>query len=262
MRALNPTRIRGVRRVAAFVVGVWASALSAAMGAAAQPPPSEAGPEVVQTPAYSVTGTMEWRVRYGLGDARLLAERGYSRGLFFSQNLTLDADVRVRVERPVPGTLALLAQIDNRQPEFLQSLSIRWLAERWSAEFGDFPMGRPGSPFAASDRLLKGFKVQWRPDDALTLSATLSQVSGIKQTREAPRSSVTSTGSISSRSGRTTSRASRRSSCASRRVTRSGSCSRATSWASSTRSSRTSPSASWTPAPTPSSSRGRGTSCC
>ncbi len=149
-----------------------------------QPPDPEAMAQAqVQTPAYSVTGTMEWLVRYGLGDARLLAGRGYSRGLFFSQNLTLDANVRVRVERPVPGTLALLAQIDNSQPEFLQSLSIRWLADRWSAEFGDFPMGRPESPFAASDRLLKGFKVQWRPDDALTLSATLSQVSGIKQTR-------------------------------------------------------------------------------
>ena len=175
MRMTNRSAQRivcGLGLLAAFLLG-WAYAGSA------QPELSE----LVQTPSYSVTGTMEWLVRYGLGDPRLLSQKGYSRGLFFSQNLSLDADVKVSVERPVPGTLALLAQIDNQQPEFLQSLSIRWLAENWSAEFGDFPMGRPESPFAASDRLLKGFRVSWQPSEQLTLSAVLSQVSGIKQSK-------------------------------------------------------------------------------
>lgn len=146
--------------------------------------PAEAQlPERAQSPSFEVFGSVNWTVRYGLGDPRGLAQKGYSRGFFFNQNITLDADVSVAVERPVPGLLSLLAQIDNQQPDFLQSLSIWFEAERWQAQFGDFPMGRPESPFASSDRLLKGFKVDWQVHERLSLRAILSQVSGILQTK-------------------------------------------------------------------------------
>jgi len=122
-------------------------------------------------------------VRYGLGDSRGLAQKGYSRGFFFSQNISLDADLAVPVERPLPGLLALVAHLDNQQPDFLQSLKIRWQAQNWQAQFGDFPMGRPESPFASPSRLLKGFKVNWQLSDRLSLSAVLSRVEGIQQSR-------------------------------------------------------------------------------
>ena len=158
-----------------FVLIAWAL-ITSSPAAVAQLP-------AAQSPSYKVTGSVEWLLRYGLGDPRGLARKGYSRGFFFSQSIGLSADVSVAVERPVPGLLTLLAQIDNQQPEFLQSLDIRWQAARWQAAFGDFPMGRPESPFAVSDRLLKGFKVDWQPSDRLSLSAVLSQVSGIRQSK-------------------------------------------------------------------------------
>ena len=158
------------------------SALGLSLGL--PPVPAQAQiPELAQSPSFEVFGSVNWTVRYGLGDPRGLAQKGYSRGLFFNQNITLDADVSVAVERPVPGLLSLLAQIDNQQPDFLQSLSILFEAERWTAQFGDFPMGRPESPFASADRLLKGFKVDWQVNERLSLSAILSQVSGILQTK-------------------------------------------------------------------------------
>ncbi len=141
------------------------------------------GPELSQSPSFEVFGSVNWTVRYGLGDPRGLAQRGYSRGFFFNQSIVLNADVSVAVERPLPGLLSLVAQIDNQQPEFLQSLSILFESERWTARFGDFPMGRPESPFASPDRLLKGFQVGWKLSDRLSLRAILSQVSGIRQTK-------------------------------------------------------------------------------
>lgn len=158
------------------------SSLGLSLGLSAVPAQAQI-PELAQSPSFEVLGSVNWTVRYGIGDPRGLAQKGYSRGFFFNENITLDADVSVAVERPVPGLLSLLAQIDNQQPEFLQSLSILFEAERWRAQFGDFPMGRPESPFASSDRLLKGFKVDWQVNERLSLSAVLSQVSGILQTK-------------------------------------------------------------------------------
>ena len=159
-----------------------------ALGAFAQLPdlaqtPSLKTPEKTQSASYNVSGKVGWLLRYGLGDPQGLAQRTYSSGLFFSQSITLDADISVPVERPLPGLLSLTAHLDNSQPEFLQSLHMLWQAESWSAEFGDFPMGRPGSPFASSSRLLKGFRVNWQPNERVTLSAIYSQVSGIVQSR-------------------------------------------------------------------------------
>lgn len=137
----------------------------------------------VQSPSYQVSGQVGWLMRYGLGDSRGLLQKGYSRGLFFSQTLALDADISVQVERPITGILELIAHLDNQQPEFLQSLNMRWQAGNWGVEFGDFPMGRPESPFASASRLLKGFKANWQLSERLTLSGIFSQVSGILQSR-------------------------------------------------------------------------------
>lgn len=145
--------------------------------------PSLEIPEQAQSPSYDVSGQVNWLLRYGLGDPQGLAQKTYSSGLFFSQAITLDADISVPVERPIPGLLSLTAHLDNEQPEFLQSLRMLWQAEGWSAEFGDFPMGRAGSPFASSSRLLKGFRVNWQLSERVTLSGIYSQVSGILQSR-------------------------------------------------------------------------------
>jgi hypothetical protein len=140
-------------------------------------------PEQPQSPSYQVSGQVGWLLRYGLGDARGLSQKGYSSGLFFSQSIGLDADVSVPVERPIPGILSLIAQLDNQQPEFLQSLHMRWQARSWQVEFGDFPMGRADSPFASAERLLKGFKLDWQLSERLSVSGILSRVEGLKQSR-------------------------------------------------------------------------------
>lgn len=140
-------------------------------------------PDPAQTPSYKLFGSVGWLVRYGLGDGRGLAVKNFSKGFFFSQSIELDADISVGVARPVPGVLTLLAQLDNEQPQFLQSVRMRFDAEDWTAEYGDFPMGRPESPFAAASRTLKGLKVDWQPREELTVGGTLSQVSGVKQSK-------------------------------------------------------------------------------
>jgi len=140
-------------------------------------------PELPQTASQQVTGQVQWLLRYGLGDPQGLVQKNYSSGLFFSQSITLDANISLPVERPIKGTLSLLAHLDNQQPEFLQSLRMRWEAQNWQAEFGDFPMGRSGSLFASSSRLLKGFKVDWQLSQRVTLRGIYSQVSGILQSR-------------------------------------------------------------------------------
>jgi len=144
---------------------------------AAQPP------EPAQSPSYQISGRVGWLLRYGLGDARGLSQKGYSSGLFFSQSIGINADVSVPVERPIPGVISLIAQLDNQQPEFLQSLRMRWQAQSWQVEFGDFPMGRADSPFASAERLLKGFKLDWQLSERISLSAILSRVEGLKQSR-------------------------------------------------------------------------------
>lgn len=164
------------------ICGVVAIPAWAQLPELAQTPSLEI-PEQVQSPSYDVSGQVNWLLRYGLGDPQGLAQKTYSSGLFFSQAITLDADISVPVERPIPGLLSLTAHLDNEQPEFLQSLHMLWQAEGWSAEFGDFPMGRPGSPFASSSRLLKGFRVNGQLSERVTLSGIYSQVSGILQSR-------------------------------------------------------------------------------
>lgn len=148
-----------------------------------QSPSMELLPNLPQTASHEVTGQVEWLLRYGIGNSLGLLEKSYSSGLFFSQSITLDADISLPVERPIVGVLSLLAHLDNQQPEFLQSLRMRWKAENWQAEFGDFPMGRPGSFFASSSRLLKGFKVDWQLSQHVSVSGIYSQVSGILQSR-------------------------------------------------------------------------------
>jgi hypothetical protein len=148
-----------------------------------QTPSYRVAPAQGQSPSYEVSGHVELLLRYGLGDPRGLVQKSYSSGLFFSQAISLDANISVPIERPISGILALVAHLDNKQPEFLQSLYMRWQAPTWQAEFGDFPMGQAGSLWASSSRLLKGFRVDWRVNDRITLGGIYSQVSGILQTR-------------------------------------------------------------------------------
>lgn len=167
-----------MRRTLLSAAGLWLFlSLWVAYGAA-QPPD-----EPAQSPSYQVSGQVGWLVRYGLGDPRGLSQKGYARGFSFSQNISLDADVLVPVKQPIPGLLSLIAHLDNQQPDFLQSLYMHWQAQNWQAQFGDFPMGRPESPFASSSRLLKGFKVNWQLTERLSLSAVISRVEGIQHSR-------------------------------------------------------------------------------
>jgi len=167
-----------MRKALLSAAGLWLLwSLVVAYGAAQLPD------ELAQSPSYQVSGRVGWLVRYGLGDSRGLSQKGYARGFSFSQNISLDADVLVPVKQPIPGLLSLIAHLDNQQPDFLQSLYMRWQAQNWQAQFGDFPMGRPESPFASSSRLLKGFKVDWQLNERWSLSAVLSRVEGIQHSR-------------------------------------------------------------------------------
>ena len=143
-------------------------------------PPSEAGS--VQSPSIQLNGSVNWLARYALGDGRGLSVKNYSKGFTFSQSITLDTDIQVPVDQ-INATLALLADLDTSQPGFLQSVGLILNGDRWSAEYGDFPMGREGSPFAASGRTLTGVKGTWEASDVLSVQGTVAQVSGVKQTK-------------------------------------------------------------------------------
>lgn len=143
-------------------------------------PPSEAGG--VQSPSIQLDGNVNWLARYALGDGRGLSVKNYSKGFTFSQSITLNTDIEVPVDQ-IDATLALLADLDTSQPGFLQSVGLILNGDRWSAEYGDFPMGREGSPFAASGRTLTGAKGTWEASDVLNVQGTIAQVSGVKQTK-------------------------------------------------------------------------------
>ncbi|MFB6286488.1 MAG: hypothetical protein ABEK03_07910 [Candidatus Bipolaricaulia bacterium] len=143
-------------------------------------PPSEAGS--AQTPSIQLDGSVNWLARYALGDGRGLSVKNYSKGFTFSQSITLNTDIKVPVDQ-IDATLALLADLDTSQPGFLQSVGLALNGDRWSAEYGDFPMGRKGSPFAASGRTLTGVKGTWKASDVLSVQGTVAQVSGVKQTK-------------------------------------------------------------------------------
>ncbi len=143
-------------------------------------PPSEAGS--VQSPSIQLNGSVNWLARYALGDGRGLSIKNYSKGFTFSQSITLATDIQVPVDQ-IDATLALLADLDTSQPGFLQSVGLILNGDRWSAEYGDFPMGREGSPFAATGRTLTGVKGTWEASDVLSVQGTVAQVSGVKQTK-------------------------------------------------------------------------------
>lgn len=158
-----------------FALALWGPPVAGA----AQP----AEPDEPQSPSYQLSGSVGWLVRYGLGDGRGLSRKDFSKGLFFSQSVQLDADLSVPVQKPVPGLLTLLAQLNNEQPAFLQSVKLNFEGDPWRASYGELPMGRSDSPFVSSSRTLKGAKVEWDPTERLTVSGVLSQVSGVKQTK-------------------------------------------------------------------------------
>jgi len=147
-----------------------------------QPPATSDGE--AQTPSTSIQldGSVNWLARYGFGDGRGLSIRNYSRGFTFSQSITLNTNIEVPVSQ-LGATLALLADLDTGQPDFLQSVRLKLDSDRWSAEYGDFPMGREGSPFAASGRTLTGVRGTWRASDVLSVQGTVARVSGVKQTK-------------------------------------------------------------------------------
>ena len=154
-----------------------------------QSPPAQIQPpatsdDASQTPSTSIQldGSVNWLARYALGDGRGLSLKNYSKGFTFSQSITLGTDIEVPVDQ-IDATLSLLADLDTSQPGFLQSVGLVLDGEDWSAEYGDFPMGREGSPFAASGRTLTGVKGTWQASDVLSVQGTVAQVSGVKQTK-------------------------------------------------------------------------------
>ena len=149
--------------------------------------------EAPQTSSIEIDMNVGAVFRYGLGDGRRLSQQGYSSGFFYNQTFVIDARVDAEVVAPAPGNFALIAQVDNSKPDFLHSVQMIWDADNWHVEYGDFPMGRPGTPFAFSSRLLKGFKGDWYLSEKVSISAIHSQVSGNLETRTYRGSTVEST---------------------------------------------------------------------
>jgi len=131
-----------------------------------------------QTASYELDGDVGWVFRYGFGDGRGFTNPDHSLGFFFNQQIQLDAKVNTEIDQPTAGILELSAQLDNSKPDFLQNVGMIFEADNWNAEFGDFPMGRAGSPFAVSSRQLKGFRLNWFLSDRVTISGIYSQVAG------------------------------------------------------------------------------------
>lgn len=146
-----------------------------------------------QTPSIKFEGGIDSTVRYALGNGRLISQHGYSSGFFFNLAYHFIVDGEWAIDGPTPGNLTLLAALDSSQPDFLQSVAMGWDAGFWRADYGDFPMGREGSPFAYSSRLLKGFKLEWDINDWAKLTGIHSQVSGNLETRTYRGSTVEST---------------------------------------------------------------------
>ena len=149
-----------------------------------QPPsgPTSTDGDEAQTTSIQLDGSVNWLARYALGDGRGLSLKNYSKGFTFSQSITLNTNIEVPVEQ-LDATLALLADLDTSQPGFLQSVQLSLTGRRWSVNYGDFPMGREGSPFAATGRTLTGVKGTWQASDVLSVQGTVAQVSGVKQTK-------------------------------------------------------------------------------
>ncbi len=135
--------------------------------------------------ALDASGQIGFGVRYGLGDGRGLAKKGYSQGLDFNQLISLNLEGGVPVTLPfvdIEGLLTVSAQLNSQQADNLQSLAMHFESERWVADFGDFLVGEDAPAFIVPDRKLKGFKVQGRLPD-LTITGAFARVEGIAESK-------------------------------------------------------------------------------
>jgi len=152
------------------------------------PPPVPVGPEPRPEPggegpiSLTATGRASWLVKYGIGDARGLIDRGYATQFLLEQALSLDAEGGVRVEWPLSGTISISAHLDNQKAENLQLLSIRYLGRDLEGEFGDFTVAG-NTAFTGYDKKLKGFRLEWTPGEDLSVRGVFSRVEGLPQVR-------------------------------------------------------------------------------
>ncbi|MGQ9601277.1 MAG: hypothetical protein ACUVUT_01140 [Candidatus Bipolaricaulia bacterium] len=132
--------------------------------------------------SLSATGRVSWLVKYGIGDARGLTERGYANQILLEQALSVDTEGGVRIDWPLSGILSLSAHLDNQKAENLQLLSIKYQGRNLEGEFGDFTVaGNTG--FTGYDKSLKGLSLEWTPRADLEVRSVFARVEGLPQSK-------------------------------------------------------------------------------
>lgn len=189
MRIANGLLLGGLL---ALSVAVWTQVAAGAQADAGVPadtqtPSLTAEPLILTQPplVLDVAGTVSFGARYGFGDGRGLAQKGYSQGFQFNQLLALNLEGDLPVTVPfvdLDGVFSISAQLNSQQADNLQSLAMHFESVPLLLDFGDFLVGANAPQFIVPGRKLKGFKAQILRDD-YTVTGAFARVEGIAESK-------------------------------------------------------------------------------